>query len=303
MAQRDVDRREAAAQAAARSFERSIAAADQQAPLGTGLVRFTFEREGLKAEPPNRVWWVPVPPKLGDVETRVFAAAETFEYPGRGRQRQGGLHRPGSFAHRGSTGLARSCDSRGSIGAPIVGTPRSTPIDVWPSTATSPSRVPPLISRRGGHAAKSSKTPASSMSSGPKRRHSSRTWSPAAGRSIARRGNSPPQISPTGSAARSLGTTTGCSFRRSPPKSGAVATTHLGQAPVRLSAPAVRRLPCSVAHMMEPRLRWQSHPPSSTSGRRPRPQTPDLGPPASACSRQPARGSQVQTPIARRRAA
>ena len=63
MAQRDFDRREAAAQAAARSLERSIATAEQQVPLGVGLVRFTFEREGLKADPPNRVWWVPVAPK------------------------------------------------------------------------------------------------------------------------------------------------------------------------------------------------------------------------------------------------
>ena len=78
MAQRDFDRREAAAQAAARSLERSIATAEQQVPLGVGLVRFTFEREGLKADPPNRVWWVPVAPKLRDVETRVFAAAETL---------------------------------------------------------------------------------------------------------------------------------------------------------------------------------------------------------------------------------
>ena len=119
MAQRDVDRREAAAQAAARSFERSIATADQQAPLGTGLVRFTFEREGLKAEPPNRVWWVPVPPS-SVTWRRASSPQPRRSIPGRGRRRQGGLHRPGSFAHRGIPGWRAPATRAGRLARPSL---------------------------------------------------------------------------------------------------------------------------------------------------------------------------------------
>jgi len=82
MAQRDTARREASAQAAVRSFERSITNAERAVPLGAGLVRFTFVGEGLRADPPDRVWWVPAAPRLRDVDARAFSAGERLEFGG-----------------------------------------------------------------------------------------------------------------------------------------------------------------------------------------------------------------------------
>ena len=82
MATRDLERRQTAVQAVVRSFERSIVQAERQTPLPRGLVRFTFVRDGMRAEPADRVFWVPASPRLRDADTRAFSETESLEFRG-----------------------------------------------------------------------------------------------------------------------------------------------------------------------------------------------------------------------------
>ncbi|MBK5292281.1 MAG: GHKL domain-containing protein [Acidobacteriia bacterium] len=81
--QRDLERRQAAAQAAIRSLEQSLAGAER---LPGGVVRFTVSPLGVRAQPPGRVLWLPVPPLLAAAEARPFVEAEKAEFQGGARE-------------------------------------------------------------------------------------------------------------------------------------------------------------------------------------------------------------------------
>ena len=81
-AQRDVERRQAAALPAVRSLEQSLTAAERfnGDAQEDGMVRFTVSSIGVRAQPANRILWVPVPPAMPSAATAPFAAAERIEF-------------------------------------------------------------------------------------------------------------------------------------------------------------------------------------------------------------------------------
>jgi len=87
-AQRDLERRQAAAQAVLRSLEHSLAEVERlteaplPAPLPDGVVRFTVSPTGVEAQPPARVLWLPVPRSMPPAEARQFAETEKIEFQG-----------------------------------------------------------------------------------------------------------------------------------------------------------------------------------------------------------------------------
>src|SRR5580692_7646312 len=84
-AQRELESRQAAAQAISRSLEQSLAETERGNSgdaLPEGAVRFTVTALGVQAHPANRVLWRPVPPAMKNVESRLFAEAEALEFQG-----------------------------------------------------------------------------------------------------------------------------------------------------------------------------------------------------------------------------
>jgi two-component system, OmpR family, phosphate regulon sensor histidine kinase PhoR len=83
--QRAGERRQAAADAAARALEESLAAAEGLLTAGTipeGAVRITASAEGIQADPPGRALWTPAPMGSAEVNPRPFAEAELLEFRG-----------------------------------------------------------------------------------------------------------------------------------------------------------------------------------------------------------------------------
>ena len=85
LAQRDLERRQAAAQAAVHSLELSLAEAERRLPEGPipeGMLRLTLSSMGVEAHPADRVLWLLVPPVMLAAETRRFAEVEALEFRG-----------------------------------------------------------------------------------------------------------------------------------------------------------------------------------------------------------------------------
>ena len=84
LAQRDVERRQAAANAVVHSLQLAVSDAERHAqddPVPADMVRFSVFADGIRAEPPERVAWLPAPP-AAPVENSQFDAAEALEFRG-----------------------------------------------------------------------------------------------------------------------------------------------------------------------------------------------------------------------------
>jgi signal transduction histidine kinase len=84
-AQRALERRDAALQAVAYSLEQSLSDAQRwfvADTLPNGVVRFTLTSHGLRADPPERLAWLPAAPALVPASTREFIDAERAEFRG-----------------------------------------------------------------------------------------------------------------------------------------------------------------------------------------------------------------------------
>ena len=84
-AQRSEERRDAALQTVAYSLEQSLSEAQRWFVADSppsGVVRFTLASHDLRADPPERLAWVPAPPALLPASTREFIEAEQAEYRG-----------------------------------------------------------------------------------------------------------------------------------------------------------------------------------------------------------------------------
>ena len=82
LAQRDFERRRAATDAAVHSLQLAIADAERHLvddPVPAGMVRFHVSPAGIRAEPPDRVAWLPARAAVA-VENSRFAAAEMLEF-------------------------------------------------------------------------------------------------------------------------------------------------------------------------------------------------------------------------------
>jgi len=124
-AQRDLDRRQAAALAAVRSLEQSLTAAERfnEDEQEHGMVRFTVSSIGVRAQPANRILWLPVPPAMPSAATAPFAAAERIGFAKPGIVQCESISR--WLARRNRVcGLARYSASRGFTAARRVGTMR-----------------------------------------------------------------------------------------------------------------------------------------------------------------------------------
>jgi signal transduction histidine kinase len=85
LAQRDFERRQAAAQTAVRSLELSLAAAERvvlAGPVPEGMVRLLLSAERVEAQPADRVLWLPALRRAELADDRRFADAERLEYQG-----------------------------------------------------------------------------------------------------------------------------------------------------------------------------------------------------------------------------
>ena len=83
-AQRELESRQATAQAVVRSLEQSLAEAERltESPPPDGMVRFTVSEQGVRATPADRVLWLPVAPVFQEAEARQFADTEQLEFRG-----------------------------------------------------------------------------------------------------------------------------------------------------------------------------------------------------------------------------
>lgn len=84
LAQRDVERRQAATRAVIHSLQLSLAEAERRLlddPVPEGTVRLAMSVNGVEAHPADRVLWLPVP-RATQVEDPQFADAERFEFQG-----------------------------------------------------------------------------------------------------------------------------------------------------------------------------------------------------------------------------
>jgi signal transduction histidine kinase len=84
-AQRALERRDAAMQAVAYSLEQSLSEAQRwfvADTLPAGVVRFTLTSHGVRADPRERLAWVPAAPELLAAATREFIEPEQAEYRG-----------------------------------------------------------------------------------------------------------------------------------------------------------------------------------------------------------------------------
>lgn len=84
-AQRELERRQTAAESVIHSLEQSMAEAAENTEnqLAEGMVRFTVSPDGVTSEPAGRLLWFPVSAKLEEAETRLFEETEKLEYQGR----------------------------------------------------------------------------------------------------------------------------------------------------------------------------------------------------------------------------
>ena len=84
-AQRDLEGRQAAAQAIVSSLNQSLADAERHLSQGeppTGAVRFVVSPQGVEAHPATRVLWLPTLPAMPAAEAAQFTQAETVEFQG-----------------------------------------------------------------------------------------------------------------------------------------------------------------------------------------------------------------------------
>jgi signal transduction histidine kinase len=89
LAQRDLERLQAAQAAVVRALEQSVAGAERHAIDGSvpaGTVRFVMTAESFDAQPADRVLWLPQSQAMPPAESARFADTERWEY-------QGGLER------------------------------------------------------------------------------------------------------------------------------------------------------------------------------------------------------------------
>ena len=83
-AQRGAERQQAALGHVVRSLEGSLADAERHlaGPVPDGMTRLTLSADGVVAEPPDRILWLPARRPLPGVESRRFADAERLEFQG-----------------------------------------------------------------------------------------------------------------------------------------------------------------------------------------------------------------------------
>ena len=84
-AQRELEGRQAAAEAIVDSLNQSLAEAERhlfEADLPAGAVRFVVSPQGVEAHPPTRVLWLPTAPVMQAAEAAPFTEAEIFEFQG-----------------------------------------------------------------------------------------------------------------------------------------------------------------------------------------------------------------------------
>ena len=84
-AQRELEGRQAAAQAIVSSLNQSLADAERHLSQGeppTGAVRFVVSPQGVEAHPATRVLWLPTLPAMPAAEAAQFTQAETVEFQG-----------------------------------------------------------------------------------------------------------------------------------------------------------------------------------------------------------------------------
>jgi signal transduction histidine kinase len=89
LAQRDLERRQAAQAAVVRALEQSVAGAERHVidgPVPEGTVRFVMAADSFDAQPANRLLWLPQSHALPAADSARFADTERWEY-------QGGLER------------------------------------------------------------------------------------------------------------------------------------------------------------------------------------------------------------------
>ena len=84
-AQRELEGRQAAAEAIVYSLNQSLADAERHLSDGEvppGAVRFVMSPQGVKAHPPTRLLWLPTLPVMPAAEAAPFTDAEIFEFQG-----------------------------------------------------------------------------------------------------------------------------------------------------------------------------------------------------------------------------
>ena len=89
-AQRELEGRQAAAEAIVYSLNQSLADAERHLSDGEvppGAVRFVMSPQGVKAHPPTRLLWLPTLPVMPAAEAAPFTEAEIFEFQGGRRVR------------------------------------------------------------------------------------------------------------------------------------------------------------------------------------------------------------------------
>jgi hypothetical protein len=85
LAQWEMERRGAVASAAVHALEAALAEAERRLPEGAvpdGMVRLTFGKEDVEAEPAGRVSWLPAPRPMRAAEAAAFANTEALEFQG-----------------------------------------------------------------------------------------------------------------------------------------------------------------------------------------------------------------------------
>src|SRR5690349_19578732 len=85
LAQRELDSRQAAGRSIVRSLERSLSEAGRHVadgPAPDGTVRFIISETGVRAEPADRVLWLPVPARFEEASSAPFTEAEALEFQG-----------------------------------------------------------------------------------------------------------------------------------------------------------------------------------------------------------------------------
>ena len=83
-AQRGLEERQATAQLVIQSLKRALADSERLTgpALPDGMVRFELSEKGLRADPADRLLWLPVAPVLAEAETGPFSQAEALEFRG-----------------------------------------------------------------------------------------------------------------------------------------------------------------------------------------------------------------------------
>ena len=88
-AQRELEGRQAAAEAIVYSLNQSLADAERHLPDGEvppGAVRFVMSPQRVEAHPPTRLLWLPTLPVMPAAEAAPFTEAEIFEFQGGGAE-------------------------------------------------------------------------------------------------------------------------------------------------------------------------------------------------------------------------